>query len=248
MEDCYYLLRKCWDAWFSRWERGGDKVAEFFLYLEDDSVVQQWEQISPLEQIDFHLLDHRTERGSIKPLADIPKIIFDHHGNCLEKIEFFQVDPKTGDQDFESFAGENAYCYFDKNSKDYSKIYFPPASKNSKELLLYEIIEAGLFKVLILDERIAEISTTETELSKKYRSIHPYINTDKPHSWHVGMAGNLLAGTHISINGDPIPLHESVSGKPYNLHLVIEEGEAYLRSSASSLLDVDMVILHRTLQ
>ena len=95
---------------------------------------------------------------------------------------------------------------FDKGSSDFIHIFAPYRSNE----IVYELVEAALLKVLVIDERIAEVAYDELNIE------------DHAHRAYGGQ-GRLLAAkkagvyicTHVCINNDaaPQPLHTSINDK-----------------------------------
>jgi hypothetical protein len=130
-------------------------------------------------------------------------IFYDHHGKGL------------GTSFPNSFLDENAYIYFDKNSKDFSAIADPifPLKQTidrgliSKHWVLpFDLLEAGLFRILIIDERFAEMAKENVKAHhiKPYGFSNPH---DSPEHFTFGdlaWASNISIATHWKLNNGEV--------------------------------------------
>lgn len=133
------------------------------------------------------------------------RVLFDRHGEILNKTK------KLTDQD--------AYIMIDKLSPDFSKVFRPPASK--PWVFPYELIEAGLLRVLILDERVAEravksISSSDADV---YKIASDLVGKDgfNPAYWHVAMRSQVLIATHLLFSHDGETSHDDDKKQILNL-------------------------------
>lgn len=145
------ILKSCWINWLKKWIKDGESAC-LYLHFEDNN--EAWEnfltngegRIALSEQnqgganIYFNLLQ-RT--GSIVESNDSEHVVlFDHHAGALARF-FPQLN-----------LNKSFYQILEKNSPDYSPIFYPPTDRNNQELLCYELLEAGLCNILVVDERL----------------------------------------------------------------------------------------------
>lgn len=150
-------LEKCWQVWFLK--HWGNKVdwplAQLYLYFEDSGMKSKWPENVKLGNQSF--IDLTIEDVGIKtlkqPVENLPLVCFDHHGTLHQK---FSKPCKV------LFNRSNNYVLFGKNSADYSKIAHAWNNPN----MVFELTEAGLLNVLVVDERIAQISMKTEEIDK----------------------------------------------------------------------------------
>lgn len=201
----------------------------------------------------------------IEKLSDnFPKVFYDHHGGGISNTNF----PKN-----KSFYSENSYIEFGKNSRDQTFISFSKPSENW--LLPYQLTEAGLAKILIIDERLVDIAEKvyEGRQSKailvnkghlkyaKYTNNFENFNKEhcKIHNIDAFWAANITVATHLNA----VPIKEELFNEDWH-HLINvnidEEGVNtkhnfdYLRiencpvSDAASIESqhYDAIIIHRT--
>lgn len=150
-------IEKCWHLWLSKhW--GTDEnipVAQLYLYFEDQGMETKWREKVKIEK--HYLVDETINDIGMndlnQPKEHLPIVCFDHHGSVHSK---FSVPCKA------AFTQNNCYVLFGKNSSDYLKI----AHAHNNPNMLFELTEAGLLNVLIIDERIAQIAL-KTEAKSK---------------------------------------------------------------------------------
>lgn len=145
-------------------------------------------------------------------------LLYDRHGGAAEKV-WRKRNEQKAPLDF--FNGD-AYIFLDKLSADFSKIFCPAfptdAGANGKKTdmplnswtLPYELIEAGLLRVLVIDERLAEKCYTlvdDTD-ARNRRTTLTGNDRDLPLAWHVAFGAKVYVGTHIDLEGESYPLHK----------------------------------------
>lgn len=119
-------------------------------------------------------------------------IVFDRHG---------QLIPKIG-----SLRADDAYILFDKASPDFTPIFHSQFHKAADRpwLLPYQMLEAGLLRILVIDERIAERSLrnvgVESAQASDARKVSERLVGQagvEPLYWHVAQAAGVTVATHI---------------------------------------------------
>lgn len=108
------------------------------------------------------------------------------------------------------------YESYDKNSADFTSIF----KKYEAMQVMYELLEASFLKILILDERISEVThkpiTSEKpdpyDADSEYENVRSRLN--------VSRRGGIYICTHITINGDmPKALHDAANGHYPQIHV-----------------------------
>lgn len=191
----------CWQIWIARWFKPGDEV-HLHLYLERE--YKRWRTAGQTPQLDrllhLHVYDSDPQHapGPLEIAENKTHVIFDHHGvmlgQCGGKANFLERD---------------AYTIFDKSSGDFQRLIYPDEA--SMQVLPYQMAEAGLTRILVLDERVAE-------RAMEYQSNGDH-NLDRadPQFWRKGgntnfdyaWASGVHIVTHISIDGEnPVPVND----------------------------------------
>jgi hypothetical protein len=203
------MLSKCWAAWINHIQaRMEYKNPRVHLYLQQESNVEpteSWVRNKWLNSPDKCMLPFAfsvitKNRPYLRPEAKRGEthFIFDRH---FDGYRFLKSQGFTRDD----FGFHEA---FDKNSSDFTPLFFAKTSvKNACEMA-----EASLLSILVLDERIAQISNQLILKDESYNAEKVYEGRCR---LTVGKWSNLFFGTHISINGEKsIPLHEGKNDAP----------------------------------
>ena len=131
--------------------------------------------------------------------------MFDRHGSGI-------LDVDNGQQ--------YSYVAFDKASADFINIFQPhfPHTKVDSWSFPYELFEAGMLRILILDERIAERAVVPVPRGERGISYSIPILLGKGHSsgrnpcmWHIAHAARTTIVTHLICGNDNLI---DWSGKP----------------------------------
>lgn len=124
---------------------------------------------------------------------DKEHIFFDRHGAIIRGFE-------------KSFVKNKNHCWIliDKNNPDFDYISRFNLNTNAG-LLPHELAEAGLLKILVIDERIAELSSRiekDTELSKLTSSQYGFtklnIEKDNLTLFDIAWAAKIYIATHLN--------------------------------------------------
>lgn len=200
------FIHSLWQLWLQRWnqpDRKDKPCAGLDVYLGQKGntfPTTLWkDKIEKLDStLPIRLWGQDNGVVSIitgdKDKTPASRVLFDRHGEILDKTE------ELTDQD--------AYIMIDKLSSDFSKVFRPPESDSW--VFPYELIEAGLLRVLILDERVAEravksIRSSDVDVNK----IASYLVKDgfNPAYWHVARRSQVLIATHLLFSPDGETLH-----------------------------------------
>ena len=123
-------------------------------------------------------------------------LMYDRHAGGYKKI-------KKSDRD-------NIYFYesFDKNSHDFTSIFLKPES----EEMIYELAEAAILRVLVIDERVAERAHEKIKVEDSLKKFYGTGNS-KPNRIQIARKAKVYFCTHLSMNGDKRPLHNKAEGE-----------------------------------
>lgn len=256
------IIETFFKQWLARWGLNNDKKAELLVHSEGP--LAGWVNAAK----DFTVFDLKYGFGLEKRITEFstnyPKVFYDHHGGGLGTKT---LEPEK------SFLSENSYIAFGKNSKDY------PIINNSKPInnwiLPYNLMEAGLSNLLIIDERILDISAREcsnktlnerlTPVGKfwygKYTENFKKANNEnqKIHNIDAFWASNIIVATHLNTN--PIKAGLFNKNDDHFVKLVISKKGVELETNfdflpnsnskvddytQSKMKQFDAVIMHRT--
>ncbi|GAB3507389.1 hypothetical protein [Emticicia fontis] len=260
------LMELCWQRWLGRWKIGPGHKSEVIIYSE--------QKIAGLEDARFEssVLDFQYGYGyddaggskDIRSLSDnYPKVFYDHHGGGLSN---------AGLPANHSFISSSAYVPFGKNSLDLALVRH--AHSKPFWTLPYQLAEAGLARVLIIDERILDIAAERFERSEIYplaaigkfwygcytESLTKFDEeTTKVHNLDSYWASNIAVTSHLN----EVPIKKNVLDGPEDHWVKINVGEDQctttlnfdlLHEKPCTLTDVedisklpyDVVVIHRT--
>lgn len=211
------FIHNLWQVWLQRWDQPdckdkpcagldvylGQKGNTFPTTLWKDKIeklnstlpIRLWGQ-------DKGAVSIITENKDKTPAS---RVLFDRHGEILDK---------TG-----KLTEHDAYIMIDKLSPDFSKVFQPPAS--DPWVFPYELIEAGLLRVLILDERVAEravksISSSDADINKIASDLVGKYGFN-PAYWHVARRSRVLIATHLLFSPDGKTSHDDDKKQVLNL-------------------------------
>jgi hypothetical protein len=207
------ILDWCWRTWLQRWGIGTGKNAEVHLYTEGKEGVRRWRfdeegtdgdgiaerdfESVKLKVISEDEIGAISEDGS-KVLydGDTTPVIYDRHGGLLQK-GFYESDQSEDSVKKKLEYTENFCNAFDKNSADFSRLNYPPKRQANRRHLVHQLVEAGLLRVVVLDERIAKLAGRNPR-----KSMFDAVRFED--FWHQAQATNVFLVTHITINDEEI--------------------------------------------
>jgi hypothetical protein len=153
--DADSLLEMCWDSWLNRWRDNNEKIGLniYFQQEETTSPTDKWLKAEEKfnqkwdNKITCTTWFNKSEKIEAKNnfLSD-RAILYDRHAGLVKQKS------KIG---FDNLLIKNHYNLIDKNSKDFDKIFTTEINPEFP-LLPLELVEAGLLRILILDERVQE--------------------------------------------------------------------------------------------
>lgn len=259
------ILKMCWESWLKRWPtfREGVNLNVFLQQKKGEYPTRDWIACSKKfknTQIELNILTNEKDSGIIRKKKH--SIFYDRHGKVITKAGF--------DSTVDNLVEDHSYVFFDKTSLDFSKIFYPQFPASGEEWLFpYELIEAGLLRILIVDERVAEhsIKRYEDTDSQKIRNYGFKIKREQSVSaFDIAWAANVHICTHFGFQDDQgksinFPLHKKVDlGKNihhFNLKVIYGldhsgQKELHLESRTNIErfekidLQYDSIIIHRT--
>ena len=203
--DASALMTHLWAIWCKRWLTSSKASGIVSLSLDmgndkaDNALKAAWE--SNVSQFNNtaqnEILSMRLPGSSL----DAPKesdcvVMFDRHGSGQLSVDNCQ---------------QYSYVAFDKSSADFINIFQPrfPHTKSESWSFPYELFEAGMLRVLVLDERIAEraivpVIRGETGISHSIPILlgKEHASERDPCMWHIAHAARTTIVTHLICGGD----------------------------------------------
>lgn len=195
------MISFLWHSWIKSLPHLSDqeKISRIVLFFgqEEDSIptsdwlefAQKWEKSENIPRLSVIFQSKRDNKVSPDTYTGESLAVFDRH--------------------FDGYGAlpENALTYFheefDKNSSDFVPIF----SAQPSDLMIYRLAESALLKVLVLDERIAEVAYEE--ILQGERPDKPFYNSEQ--RIEVCRWGNIYLATHLIINGAIVKtLHHSI--------------------------------------
>lgn len=242
----FKILELCWQEWLKRWLKinGNQKKPHLILYFESNN--KRWNQIKDGY---FNFTQLNNNSVGIKVNNNEVCILFDQHGEGLERIK---------DKNNAYISWKNHfYQIIGKNSSDFTPIFYPPSDKNKKKLFCYELIEAGLCRILVFDERLCANLFDDQEQNKEITKVGSYLiysrnNTgyiyQPENQWHISATGRIFLGEKFldkTVLNNPTSNErnftcELLKGKNNNLTLNIKYKQVEITDP------LDCLIIHRT--
>lgn len=267
------LLMLCWKIWLGRW-CNEKTTAGLNLYLDQGCNVHpthNW--IYAEEKINTTLSGFAKYSTWFKTTSSEilttkfkdaeNQILYDRHGFLLGDENLGTIN----------FLNRNTYNLIDKNSKDFDKI-FTASMQQDATMITSELIEAGLLRILIIDERVQERSATPLDSEWQLKNLG-FEKQGKFNLFDALWASKIFAATHIQIDDEiekPLKLEIDESQncflklvfsksetEKFNLHFLVnfsqindgftdyEELDNGTYRLTIDQLGVDAIIIHRTI-
>jgi hypothetical protein len=273
--DADELIARCWRIWLSRWTGQGTEVG-VHLYLDqqkNDSPTKEWilkeeiinERLHGIAKFSTWFTEGSSKKSKLKRISD-NHILYDRHGWLL-KSDYTLAGL--------NFLNSNSYHLIDKNSRDFDRIFNANIGQENTELP-FELIESGMFRILLIDERVQERSliSLKSGNDREWQVERNGFEKGEFNLFDALWASKIFCVSHISVSGGPeVPLKtETDDAKDYYLKLYISKNEngevkisfkqnfetwniAYpqdivkeeFTSSDIAELNVDAIIIHRTI-
>lgn len=244
------VLKTVWETWMNQFifRKCNDKKPHLFLFFQQDEAEEptsSWCNVNNISGIDISVLtESETILGAtINGPNNKSLLVYDRHFSGYATLANQGL---VGNIDFHEA--------FDKNSSDFIHLFTP--YNNSPEKV-YELVEAGLLKILVMDERIAEVAHNELKIEDT--------------AWLAyGGQGRIFAAkkagiyicTHVCVDdAEAQPLHLSVKDKLPSVHVKFQfNGESNsgkfntVNTTVSyqnggnvcdNIKDIDILIIHQ---
>ena len=241
------IIERTWKEWTGRFcgESNPNDVT-VGLYLEQsltESPAKEWKLLAKNMSKKVGSKPKNTALTLIYPANNKPNAthdcrskvaLYDRHGQG--QVYFSNQDLKTDPVLF--------YEAFDKNSPDFAHLFSPPKSK----ITYYELIEAALLNILILDERVAEFA--DKSLTLKHSEY--LFGTSGTSRLAVAKRAGIYICTHVQIDAcDPVALHKSVEhvADPITAQISLSDESLSLSvldaSAHDKKISFDAVVIHQ---
>jgi len=112
-------------------------------------------------------------------------------------------------------AAPHAYMVLDKDSPDFISLFSPPSLRSTDAWLWpWELAEAGMLRILVIDERVAETAyellPQNVENGASHWGALPQLEGAHPQRWHCMWTANVFVCTHFGFEETPKPLHDAL--------------------------------------
>lgn len=257
--------RWVWVNWMRRWldEGSDERNAIVNIYLEqrgDENPTDQWAKYADaFNRSSDHVKVKVYETGAGNEVTSLTKVeddgtsvnlIYDRHRRLRNEF----------DTHFDR-SRDWSYVMLEKQSPDFATLFAPkfPSQPEEYWALPWELAEAGLLRVLVIDERAAEFSfeklsegPLEVALGLLKALKKGEVLNEQALKWHLAWAARVYICTHFGYRQKAQPLHETVRKKESDFpYLKVELGEDTIDYRLSIVgqeensLDVDAVLIHQ---
>lgn len=265
------LMQWAWHQWLGRWldDSSAEKVAAVNVYLDQeagDDPTSRWaahanafNQSAESVQLRIFAQDRLGAAHSLNDTrpANV-SIMYDRHRGLRDAL-YAELQNNA----------DWSYLLLEKHSPDFTTLFSPkfPAPKDAMYWTLpWEMAEAGLLRVLVVDERAAEFSldNLDDDIADVLFGLMGATSTgDLPDDireeqilkWHLAWAAKVCICTHFAIGQPPEPLHDEVAhwtgAFPYLKMQVDKTGETIepyeisILGASTSELRADMILIHQ---
>jgi hypothetical protein len=243
------IMKNCWENWLKRWQINENKKAELIVTSEGNEF-PGWADF--VDNFRSKIFNFEYEHGEISSLnKNYPKVFYDHHGQGGSRDKFSK-----------SFLDENCFVEFGKSNPDYTLI--SNLITMHPMVFPYELLEAGLLRVLIVDERMIEFGYQdsgrgEDGILSEHGFYYKHANSRKTTNFDASWAANVFIVTHIkgaeilNKSGEENRhwLDLSFENKTHDLSIRLKtnftpHSKAAGKEFDPNSLSFDAVILHRT--
>ncbi|MGR3174572.1 MAG: hypothetical protein ACUZ8N_08250 [Candidatus Scalindua sp.] len=223
------ILLLTWKAWMKEFLKKKNCTSPtLFIYFQQDKLTEptkSWFDIKKKKDEIIGLSVLTNEENGIHPVSNNKNLackgkilMYDRHFRGYKYLEGYLREKNILAYDSELHkyeaapnSKENNWIHptlfheaFDKGSSDFIHIF----AKYSSQEMVYELVEAALLRVLVIDERIAEVAYNELNIEDD--AFRAY---DDVKRLHTARKAGVDICTHLCINDDrtPKPLHSSIS-------------------------------------
>lgn len=260
------MLQWAWREWMRRWLGSGanSKTAIVNIFLEqraDEEPTKHWVERARLfnqrsSEIKLRVYEKGAANSTLpRDLCDVSDgeraihLIYDRHRGLRNIFEHYMEHHKDW-----------SYTILEKHSPDFTMLFSPkfPTEPDAHWTLPCEMAEAGLLKVLVIDERAAEFSLEQLggETEEILHVLLRKLNTGPADvkevlKWHLAWAAKIYICTHFGVEQEPQELHESIKKRgnsaPF-LKVRVDRRVDFRLSVAGGVersLDIDAVLIHQ---
>jgi hypothetical protein len=204
-----------WKAWLKRWPEVGAGLS-LYVYLDQDtneSPTLEWRSWARNWNNNTRgLAVYASARDTQEPVdQNRPCVVWDRHARVLDRLtQHFHV-------------GRDAWILLDKMSEDFATIFLSrPPEQSQPWTLPLELMEAGLLRVVVVDERVAEQalqpivddSHVQGTMQEIIRTVGPGGDDSLCRSrWMAALLARIYIVTHVVKSGECRPLHPAVVEK-----------------------------------
>ncbi|MCK9235113.1 MAG: hypothetical protein M0Q41_02085 [Bacteroidales bacterium] len=267
----FKFLKQLWEEWLkAKWGICSSKKAKLVVYFEEEQFAEKWNDanIDGGQVFDLIVLTN-TNLGNEK-LNNVSNtdvfVIYDHHAKgwigSLVGNKYNGIFPGKLQQNnlqfCPDFINKDAYFQFDKSSDDYVKFAFPDTG-NNQFLFVYEAIEAGLMKIVIVDERITEMLSnydSDDNIKGKITKDFEFNASSNQNYTDLANNGNVFIVTEFA-NEEIVKKEEYknlsiiLSDKDFNCRfpngVIIKENNTEIKGEIEcQKVNFDSLIIHRT--
>lgn len=264
------LMQWAWRQWMCRWLDRPGKNATVNIYLDQgpgEDPTSRWaahaEQFNKrADRVQIRLFEQDglgASRAINKVRQANVNIMYDrHHGLRDALYQQIKSSPHW------------SYLLLEKQSPDFTTLFspkFPQLDKTAETWTLpWELAEAGLLRVMVIDERAAEFSLDNLDdnladvLLGLMAVALPNGAVDEVEEkeilkWHLAWAARVYICTHFAIGQEPEPLHSAVADWPGtfpSLKVSVDKTgrklsrcEMTVSGNSSDQLKADVVLIHQ---
>ena len=226
-DDSQEIMANLWREWLRSWVGDQKPVVHLFLGQKKNSKPTKdwiaWKCNTGTKNLKVYSLN-----GDLQPYVNDYHVFYDRH---------MMIERCLGSFNKKLIGTKIAYFFLDKLSSDFISIFTAKPS----EQIVYSLLEAGLLRILVIDERIAErvydsVLALEDEGYMWQFLQGSIFQTESPTRFHVAGVGNIFISTHFSMGG--------VGVEEEKLHQTIRDTPPYLKVrmhlESSSVVNIEV--------
>lgn len=261
------IYQACWELWVKgRFEESNGVDTQLHVYLEqfeDEQPTGKWLQSARAFNSNkgpLRLAVWCKGTGTEMTINDHARhLIYDRHGGILK---FGMTRSRPQIVPLEKFPDDHYYNVIDKGSSDFTLLFSPafPVAPATAWSTPWEIAEAALLRVVVVDERIAERAFDVISADALREKLEPRFRANLPkkkglHRFHLAWASRVFLATDRVVaterRKETVPLHLSLKSVEMRPRVVIELNPTavavnYYETSAAKpeRIRADMIVIH----
>lgn len=197
-----------WEAWLGRWSGGRPVLHVYLDQRDDEEPTITWSR----KAADFNGRVGRSAYVVIwcrgpnphsntddvnRPCSNDVPIVWDRHAIVLRHLSSFTLP-------------QGAWIYLDKMSDDFRAVFQPPFPEDGASWTFpMELLEAGLLRVVVADERVAE-KAKEDVIRDETDALCLRLGIRNASRWFLALLGKIYIVTHMEVGGQRRPLHPAM--------------------------------------